>query len=58
MTKFKIFSLMTTDSVLEPRLFSNEKNNLHAMKNHLLFPVVSLNSHYAANITVIVILKL
>lgn len=49
---------MTTDSVLEPGLFSNEKNNLHAMKNHLLFPVVSLNSHYAANITVIVILKL
>lgn len=28
------------------------------MKNHLLFPIVSLNSHYAANTTVIVILKL
>lgn len=40
------------------RIVLKQKNNSPAMKNHLLFPVVFLNSHDAANITVTVILKL
>lgn len=58
MAKFKILSPICTHFPFQSQDCCQTKTNFHVLKITLQHPAVALSSHYVANVTTIVILKL